>query len=162
MIVIDFGTSNTVVCTTDTITQQPRTLKFDSLSRRFNEVSVIPSQVFVKSPDNLIFGEPVRSQRLGFSQPQRYFQAFKRDLAADFVTPPRVLDNVNYTAEAISEQFLKEIWNQVNEQLEPSRVVFTVPVGAFERYLHWFNGLGEKLGIPELQIVDESTAAALG
>ncbi|MEL7246595.1 MAG: Hsp70 family protein, partial [Cyanobacteria bacterium J06573_2] len=85
MIVIDFGTSNTVVCTTDTITQQPRTLKFDSLSRRFNEVSVIPSQVFVKSPDNLIFGEPVRSQRLGFSQPQRYFQAFKRDLAADFV-----------------------------------------------------------------------------
>ncbi|MGB3651584.1 MAG: Hsp70 family protein, partial [Rivularia sp. (in: cyanobacteria)] len=81
MIVIDFGTSNTVVCTTDAITQQPRTLKFDSLSRRFNEVSVIPSQVFVKSQNNLIFGEPVRAQRLGFSQPQRFFQAFKRDLA---------------------------------------------------------------------------------
>lgn len=161
-IIIDFGTSNTVVCTTDTITQQPRTLKFDSLSRRFNQVSVIPSQVFVKSQNNLIFGETVRSQRLGFSQPQRYFQAFKRDLAADFVPPPRVLDDVNYSAEAISELFLKEIWNQVKEQLEPSRVIFTVPVGAFERYLHWFNGLGEKLGIPELRIVDESTAAALG
>ena len=161
-IIIDFGTSNTVICTTDAITQQPRTLKFDSLSRRFNEVSVIPSQVFVKSQNNLIFGEPVRAQRLGFSQPQRFFQAFKRDLAADFVPPARVLDDVNYSAEAISELFLQEIWSHVKQQLEPSKVIFTVPVGAFERYLHWFNGLGEKLDIPELQIVDESTAAALG
>ena len=90
------------------------------------------------------------------------FKHLKRDLAADFVPPPRVLDDVNYSAEAISELFLKEIWSHVKQQLEPSRVIFTVPVGAFERYLHWFNGLGEKLGIPELQIVDESTAAALG
>lgn len=164
-VVIDFGTSNTVVCTTDLITQTPRTLKFDAISRRFEAggetVSVIPSLVFVERQNHLI-GEQVRAKRLGFAQPERYFRAFKRDLAADFVPPPRFLDGNSYSAEIVSELLLREIWQQVEQQLQPSRVIFTVPVGAFERYLDWFRNLGDKLNIPAVQIVDESTAAALG
>lgn len=164
VVVIDFGTSNTVVCTTDLITQTPRTLKFDLMSRRFEiggEVSVVPSLVFVEG-QRIVFGEQVRAKRLGFAQPERYFRAFKRELAADFVPPPRLLDGNAYTAEVVSELFLKEIWQQVEQQLQPSCAIFTVPVGAFERYLDWFRTLGGKLNIPSVQIVDESTAAALG
>ncbi|MBW4508044.1 MAG: Hsp70 family protein [Scytonematopsis contorta HA4267-MV1] len=165
-VVIDFGTSNTVVCVTDIITQTPRTLKFDTISRRFEiageQVSVVPSLMYVEGQNSIILGEQVRAQRLAFAQPERTFRAFKRDLAADFVPPERILDGNSYSAEVVSELFLKQIWAQVEEQLEPSRAIFTVPVGAFERYLDWFRNLSSKLNIPTIQIVDESTAAALG
>ncbi len=165
-VVIDFGTSNTVVCVTDAITRSPRTLKFDLISRRLEvggeSVSIVPTLVFVSGQNQLKFGEQVRSLRLGFAQPERCFRAFKRDLAADFVPPPRLLDGISYTAPLVCELFLQEIWQQVEQQLQPSRVIFTVPVGAFERYLDWFRHLEETLNIPNVQIVDESTAAALG
>ena len=88
VIAIDFGTSNTVVCTQDPVTLEARTLKFDKLSRRFEmaagQVDVVPSLVFIQGTDQLLFGEQVRSQRLGFAQPERLFQAFKRDLVAEY------------------------------------------------------------------------------
>ncbi len=164
-VVIDFGTSNTVVCVADAITRSPRTLKFDSISRRLDvggDVSVIPSLVFVAEENRFVLGEQVRSHRLGFAQPERCFQAFKRDLAADFVPPPRLLDGISYAAPLVCELFLREIWQQVEQQFSCDRVIFTVPVGAFERYQNWFRDLGDKLNIPNVQIVDESTAAALG
>jgi molecular chaperone DnaK (HSP70) len=167
VIAIDFGTSNTVVCTQDPVTLEPRTLKFDKLSRRFEtsagQVNVIPSLVFVQGQNQLLFGEQVRSQRLGFAQPERLFQAFKRDLVSEYRPPARQLDGQPYTAEAISELFIKQIWQQPSLiQLQPQSVVFTVPVGAFELYLDWFRDLAQRLGLPTVQMVDESTAAALG
>ncbi len=167
VIAIDFGTSNTVVCTQDPVTLEPRTLKFDKLSRRFEtaagQVDVVPSLVFVQGLHQLRFGEQVRSQRLGFAQPERLFQAFKRDLVAEYRPPARQLDGQTHTAESISELFLKQIWQQLSSmQLQPQHVVFTVPVGAFELYLDWFRDLAQKLGLPTVQMVDESTAAALG
>lgn len=161
---IDFGTSNTVVCTQDPVTQTPRTQKFERISRCFEtvagEVNVVPSLVFVKD-HQLVLGEQVLSQRLGFAQPARLFQGFKRDLAADYQPPARQIDGYTYTAESVSELFLKEIWQQLTH-LQPTQVIFTVPVGAFERYLGWFQNLADKLDLPDVQLVDESTAAALG
>ncbi|HEY9796883.1 MAG TPA: Hsp70 family protein [Leptolyngbyaceae cyanobacterium] len=167
VIAIDFGTSNTVVCTQDPVTLEPRTLKFDRLSRRFEtvtgQVSVVPSLVFVQGANQLLFGEQVRSQRLGFAQPERLFQAFKRDLVADYRPPARQLDGQTYTTESVSELFIQQIWQQLSSmQLHPQRVVFTVPVGAFELYLDWFRELAQTLSLPAIQLVDESTAAALG
>ena len=167
LIAIDFGTSNTIVCTQDPVTLEPKTLKFDRLSRRFEtmagQVNVVPSLVFVQNSNQLLFGEQVRQARLGFAQPERLFQAFKRDLVAEYRPPARQLDNETYTAESISELFIKQLWQQVSSmQLQPQRVVFTVPVGAFELYLDWFQDLAQRLGLPTVQMVDESTAAALG
>ncbi|TVQ16487.1 MAG: Hsp70 family protein [Leptolyngbya sp. DLM2.Bin15] len=166
-IAIDFGTSNTVVAIQDAASQRPQTLVFDRLSRRIQTprgpVSVVPSLVFVKDAETLMVGESVRSQRLGQVQPDRYFQGFKRDLAADFQPPPRTLDGQLYTAATVSEAFLQTLWQQVQQQgITPSHLMFTVPVGAFERYLDWFRALGDRLAVPTVQLVDESTAAALG
>lgn len=169
---IDFGTSNTVVCLLNPDTQTPETLRFSEISRIFKmkrangevqEIPVVPTLIFVKGLGDLVLGEKVRSQRLGESQPERFFKTFKRDLATDYQPPPRQLDGENYTPELIAEQFIWAIWQQLYQQkIQPERVIFTVPVGAFERYLDWFRDLAEKLGIPEVQLVDESTAAALG
>lgn len=167
VIAIDFGTSNTVVCTQDPVTLEPRTWKFEKLSRRFEtttgQVNVVPSLVFVQGANQLIFGEQVRQERLGFAQPERLFQAFKRDLVAEYRPPARQLDGQTYTAESIAELFIQQIWQQLTAmELQSDRIVFTVPVGAFELYLDWFRDLAQRLGLPAVQMVDESTAAALG
>lgn len=167
VIAIDFGTSNTVVCTQDPVTLEPKTLKFNQISRQFEtisgQVNVVPSLVFIQGTNQLKYGEEVREQRLGFAQPERLFQGFKRDLVADYRPPARQFDGQNYTAESISELFIKLVWQQLLAMhLQPQRVVFTVPVGAFELYLDWFRDLAHKLELPAVQLVDESTAAALG
>lgn len=165
-VAIDFGTSNTVVCIQDSVTQTPRILKFDRISRRFetaeDQVNVVPSLVFVQAHEQVVLGEQVRSQRWGFTQSERLFQNFKRDLVAEYQPPARQIDGCSYTAEYVSEVFLKQIWQQLIQQLQPSRTIFTVPVGAFERYLSWFRDLADKLNLPDVHLVDESTAAALG
>lgn len=172
IVAIDFGTSNTVVCILNPDTQTPETLRLGEMSRIFKtknlsgdvrEISVVPTLVFVNKAGELVVGEKVRSQRLGQSQPDRFFKAFKRNLAADFQPPPRNIDGDTYTAESVAEQFIKTIWKQLYLQnIQPEKIIFTVPVGAFERYLDWFRDLGENLGVAEIQVIDESTAAALG
>ncbi len=171
-VAIDFGTSNTVVCIINPDTQTPETLRLGEISRIFQtnkssgdsqEIPVVPTLVFVKNAGELVLGEKVRSQRLGQSQPDRFFKAFKRDLAADFQPPARIFDGETYTPESVAEQFIRNIWKQLHLQnIKPEKVIFTVPVGAFERYLDWFRDLADNLGVAEVQLIDESTAAALG
>ncbi|MEG4483452.1 Hsp70 family protein [Microcoleus sp. D2_18a_B4] len=171
-VAIDFGTSNTVVCILNPDTQTPETLRLGEMSRIFKtknstgdvrEISVVPTLVFVNKAGELVLGEKVRSQRLGQSQPDRFFKAFKRNLAADFQPPPRNIEGETYTPESVAEQFITSIWKQLYIQnVQAEKVIFTVPVGAFERYLDWFRDLGESLGVAEVQVIDESTAAALG
>ncbi|BAU15473.1 heat shock protein 70 [Leptolyngbya sp. NIES-3755] len=162
-VAIDFGTSNTVISILEPDTQAPVTLRVPNLARLFNEIAVIPSLVFVQGKDEFVVGEPVRSQRLGLMQPQRFFRTFKRDLAADFQPPSRTLDGQIYDAEGVAVHFLNQIWEAIKAaQIEPSLLIFTVPVGAFERYLDWFQDVAIKFGFPDVKFVDESTAAALG
>jgi len=171
-VAIDFGTSNTVVCILESDTQSPKNLRFNQLSRIFKkrtatgevqDIPVVPTLVFVKRNNELVVGEQVRAQRWGFTQPERLFKAFKRDLALDFQPPSRQIDGTSYDAKSIAELFLQTIWQQLSQQqIEPEKIIFTVPVGAFERYLDWFRDLATKLKVPQVQLVDESTAAALG
>jgi molecular chaperone DnaK (HSP70) len=163
-IAIDFGTSNTIVAMIDPVTQLPRSMKFEGLSRVLDTVEsvmAVPTLLSVQ-PDRIVIGEPVRQQRLGFAQPERYFRGFKRDLVADYQSPDRVIDGQHYAAETIAEAFLTQLWQQITQQVQPSQVMITVPVGAFERYLDWFRTVTQRLNFPPTTWVDESTAAALG
>jgi molecular chaperone DnaK (HSP70) len=172
VVAIDFGTSNTLVSILEPDTNQPKTLRFPDLSRIYRlqnqqgknwEVPLIPSLVFIDKDNQLVLGEKVRSLRLGVSEPERYFKNFKRDLAADFKSPSRYIDSHHYDSQLVAELFIKSIWEFLKTQnIEPKQVIFTVPVGSFERYLDWFKSLGEKLKISNIKLIDESTAAALG
>ncbi len=171
-IAIDFGTSNTVVSILEPDTQTPKTLRFASLSRVFNlgdtiaksaDIAVIPSIVYICNEKGITIGEKARSQRLGLLQPQRFFRAFKRDLAADFQPPARTIEGEIFDSNRVAVEFITQIWQEIlAAKIEPSLVIFTVPVGTFERYLDWFKDVALELGLPTVKFVDESTAAALG
>ncbi|MBR8828680.1 MAG: Hsp70 family protein [Gomphosphaeria aponina SAG 52.96 = DSM 107014] len=170
-VAIDFGTSNTVVSIIEADTKAPKTLRFPGICRLLKmknkegktwEIPVVPTLLFVQESNQLVLGEKVRMQRLGVSQPYRLFKSFKRDLVADFQTPGRKIDGLNYDSALVAEKFIKEIWQQILQQnIKPDQVIFTIPVGAFERYLDWFRDLGNSLQVSKIQLVDESTAAAL-
>lgn len=164
-VAIDFGTSNTIVAYIDPLTQQPLTMQLVGLSRLFQlqaeAIATVPTQLFI-SETNVLIGEPVRQQRLGFAQPERYFTNFKRDLVADFQPPDRVINQQNYSAARVAALFLQELWQAVRQEITPTKVVLTVPTGAFERYTSWFREVAEQLSWPSPTWVDESTAAALG
>lgn len=165
---IDFGTSNTAIAIFDSDQQILKTIKFDDISRAFStpegEAWLVPSLVYVSSidrnsPEEFLIGEQVKTKSLF----KRLFQGFKRDIVANYRSPPREIDGCLYDAEAIAEIFLQEIWQRLLFQgIQPTKLIFTVPVGAFDSYLNWFHQLAEKLNFPNFQIIDESTAAALG
>lgn len=171
-VAIDFGTSNTVVSVIEPDTKTAKTVRFPAISRLFklvnseadvSEIAVIPSLVFVREANQILLGEQVRSQRLGLAQPNRLFKTFKRDLAATIQPPPRQIDGCSYSAKLVAERFLEAIWHQLKHlQIHPTQVIFTVPIGAFESYLNWFRELAIKLEIDNVNLIDESTAAALG
>lgn len=175
VVAIDFGTSNTAIAILETDCDRniatPKTLRFDQISHGFetNEGTawLVPSLVYVLGAETgdgeFLFGEQARSQYLLENQSKRFFQGFKRDIVASFRSPARELDGEHYDAEAIAEIFLMELWQRLLLQdIYPTQLIFTVPVGAFEAYLNWFGSFAERLKVPNFQIIDESTAAALG
>jgi molecular chaperone DnaK (HSP70) len=173
VVAIDFGTSNTAIAILltdcDRNIAAPKTLRFDRISHGFetNEGTawLVPSLVYVLNAETgeFLFGEKARSQYLLENQSKRFFQGFKRDIVASFRAPARELDGKLYDAEAIAEIFLTELWRRlILQDIHPTQLIFTAPVGAFEGYLNWFSKFAERLKVPNFQIIDESTAAALG
>ena len=128
---------------------------------------LVPSLVYVSGKHEFLFGEQARSQNQLPDQlhnrSKRLFQGFKRDIVASFWSPAREIDGNHYDAEAIAEIFLTELWQRsVLQGIQPTQLIFTVPIGSFEGYLHWFRNFAERLKFTNFQIIDESTAAALG
>jgi molecular chaperone DnaK (HSP70) len=175
VVAIDFGTSNTAIAILATEGDRdiatPKTLRFDNISHGFEtnegKAWLVPSLVYIlrseTSDGEFLFGEQARSQYLLENQSKRLFQGFKRDIVASFRSPARDIDSKLYDAEAIAEVFLTELWQRLRLQdIHPTQLIFTVPVGAFEAYLNWFSNFAERLEVPNFQIIDESTAAALG
>lgn len=149
-VALDFGTSKTVLCIVDSHAKIPRTLM------------VMPSSVFVSS-NTKIFGESAKSQH---TQDGQLFQYFKRSLWAGYQHLSHSINNQTYSDKEISELFIQHIWRQLQQlnelQTHPKKVIFTVPIGAFEGYLNWLRDFAEQIGIPNVQLLEEPTAVALG
>ncbi|MFN5863550.1 MAG: Hsp70 family protein, partial [Pseudanabaena sp.] len=171
IIAIDFGTSNTAIAILtsqdDWDIDKPKTLCFDDISRDFvtseGIASLVPSLVYVSGKQQFLFGKQVEkkagSQVKEQDHSKRLFQSFKRDIVANFRSPDREIDGERYDVEAIAEIFLMEIWQRLRSQnIEPTQLILTVPVGAFEAYLNWFHSFADKIQGPSLKIIDESTA----
>ncbi|MBD2175636.1 Hsp70 family protein [Pseudanabaena sp. FACHB-1998] len=182
VVAIDFGTSNTAIAILEHTEgnrqiARPKTLHFSDISHEFitrspspiesHQVWLVPSLVYVAGQHQFLIGEQARSleslKEKSAEQAKRRFKGFKRDMVAKFQAPAREIDGDYYDAEAIAEIFLMELWQRLQSQdIQPTQLIFTVPVGAFDSYLHWFRSFAAKIQFSNFQIIDESTAAALG
>ena len=168
MLAIDFGTSNTVVAQLqeDTAT----VLRLPDICRRETEnPPTIPSQVYVEDAQTgrVVVGQAVSDRGLDVKSDPRYFRNFKRGIGVDVRGFVPELDGVEVTPELVGEWFLKAVVEATKSALHPEidveaqSWVFTVPVDSFEAYRQWLSRIASALGVVQLQLLDEPTAAAL-
>ncbi len=152
---IDFGTTNTVVAgwQQDTISVLP----IERMSHP--ESALIPSLVYVDS--EITVGQAVLDRALEQQQDNRLFHNFKRGIVTSPAPTPRRIDGEAWSSSRVGQHFMSELFQRLPDV---EQLVLTAPVAAFEGYILWLHQVVEASGLSpdSVQIVDESTAAALG
>jgi molecular chaperone DnaK (HSP70) len=165
-IAIDFGTSNTVVARWNSATQQPETLSLPNLSLSLGpNPPLVPSLIYVEdaAQDNVVVGQQVRDRGLDLGQNPRFFRNFKRGIGTSIQGFLPELDGRVLQFEQIGEYFLRQIFQSLQaDELALDSLIFTVPVDSFEAYRHWLGQVCQSLAVPQVRMLDEPTAAALG
>lgn len=158
-VAIDFGTSNTVVCIENQVKKTAETLVFPFSLSYQGGPALVPSLIYVEAGGSVCIGRDAAQK----SNRTRLFQGFKRELSQEFTPSPRWIDNVEYGPETVAELFLRELIAAIGQQqIVPSQLIASAPVGAYERYLRWLREVCVRFKLPEPVVVDEPTAAALG
>jgi len=164
-LVVDFGTTNTVVA--EWTDDGPATVRLDRLSRTPDSgmPPVIPSLLYVEDArrGRVLAGQEVIAAGQDNKTDPRFFAAFKRALAAEYREPARQLDGVAVSYEQAGAWFLAKVLQAVRGTgRRTDEVLFTLPVRSFETYAKWLSAVSQGLGVQQMHILDESTAAALG
>lgn len=165
---IDFGTSNTVVARWNAATQQAETVNLGDLARCIGQnPPLVPSLLYVESLQSLnapqvIVGQPVRDRGLDVAQDSRFFRNFKRGIGADIQGFLPEVDGHQMSFERVGQAFLQQVVAQLSATESLESLVFTVPVDSFEAYRNWLGQVCEALQVPQIRLLDEPTAAALG
>lgn len=166
MYAIDFGTSNTVITRWNAATQTAETVSLPGLSAQFQgNPPLIPSLVYVEdaAKASVIVGQAVRDRALDLTTDPRFFRNIKRGIGTAVQGFIPELDGQILSFEQVGSYFLHQVIGALKAQ-EPEldSLVFTVPVDSFEAYRIWLSEVCQSLGIDQVQLIDEPTAAALG
>lgn len=166
-IAIDFGTSNTVITRWNAVTEQAEIVKLPGLSQQIaNNPSLIPSLVYVENAEQgkVILGQEVRDRGLDISNDTRFFRSFKRGIGSQIQGFLPELDGKTVTFEDVGAWFLHQILEKAQKEpsIELDSLIITVPVDSFEAYRHWLTKVCQAWSIPQILMIDEPTAAALG
>ena len=155
---IDLGSSTTVVAHLDPGGPGPQLLPIPPFST--DDPAVIPSLIWLTSSDaeRPLIGRQVLEAGLlerGGPQLQR---DFKRRIGA----PPSPDSTSLLSPEQSGRLLLQRIWNQLPQDLQPERLVLTAPIDSYRNYRQWLLDALSELPVPEVALVDEPTAAAIG
>jgi len=171
MYAIDFGTSNTVITRWNTATQEAETISLPGLSVAVGKDSppLVPSLLYIEKAaaaavkTQAVSGQAVRDRGLDLTHDPRFFRNFKRGIGAPMQGFIPELDGQILSFEQVGSCFLHQVISQLKVQ-DPQldSVVFTVPVDSFEAYRLWLTDACQSLGIEQVRLIDEPTAAALG
>lgn len=164
-IAVDFGTANTTLAKWDPVRQQGVSINLAGLSKpaqsQEEPPSLIPSLVHYGSSDTRLFGNEVLERNLAESP--RTFQWMKRFIRTRSPVK-RQIDSKHVSHREAGEAFLKNVFARLKSELEideTDKVVFTVPVEAFEDYENWLFEIAESSGLKGLRLIDEPSAASL-
>ncbi|MFZ9318063.1 MAG: Hsp70 family protein [Vulcanococcus sp.] len=155
---IDLGSSTTVVAHLEAGGSTAALLPVPPFST--GEPAVIPSLIWLQTSESehALIGRQVLEAGLleqGGPQLQR---DFKRRIGA-----PEKLDPASLLSpEQSGRLLLQKIWSHLPEAIQPERLVVTAPIDSYRSYRQWLLEALSELPIPEVALVDEPTAAAIG
>lgn len=162
---IDFGTSNTVVARWNHTTATAETLPLPGLSlQQGDNPALVPSWAYVErpQPDQVWVGQEVPSRGLDLPNDPRFFRNFKRGIGTPMQGFLPQIEGQPLTFEQVGQWFLQRVLQQAAVAAPLDSLVLTVPVDSFETYRQWLSTLTTELAIPQVRLIDEPTAAALG
>jgi len=164
---IDFGTSNTVIASLNSLTKEIKIVGLNNLCQQLSgSPPLIPSLLYLQNAtqNKVLIGQEVVNSGLNARDDVRFFHNFKRGIGSEIQGFLPEIDNVEINFEAIGKIYLTKIIEQL--KIESSEainsLVLTVPVDSFEIYRLWLTEIFRSLEIEQIKIIDEPTAAALG
>jgi len=155
---IDLGSTTTVVAYQGAADQGPQLLELPPLSSA--DPAVIPSLIWRASGGSAIplIGRQVIDAGLLERGDAGLHRDFKRWIGAGTTQsgPERL------SPEQCGQLLLEQIWQRLPEGLQPDRLVLTAPIDSYRGYRQWLLEASAGLSVPEVALVDEPTAAAIG
>ncbi|MBL6798138.1 MAG: Hsp70 family protein [Synechococcus sp. BS307-5m-G39] len=154
---IDLGSTTTVVAFQACNDARIKLIDLAPISRKEGEV---PSMLWLDDRDSpsVLAGRQVLESGLGDRNVPQLHRDFKRWIGLPVPSPWRQL----LSPDQAGARLLQEIWKRIPQDLTIDRLVLTAPVEAGSAYRQWLLEACESLQIPEIALVDEPTAAALG
>lgn len=157
---IDLGSTTTVVAfQAEDPGSRPRLLPLPPFSS--DDPVVVPSLIWLGESGTLrpLIGRQVLDGGLVEAPGPGLIQDFKRRIGGP---PSAGAEPDLITPEAAGSLLLSTLLQALPPEVEVRRLVCSAPIEALPGYRRWLQQLGDELDIPELALVDEPTAAALG
>lgn len=168
-IVIDFGTSNTIIARFKEAIGAPEILRFENISKYYSysvspdsllQTYFIPSLIYFNK-DTSIVGNEVLTK--GLANHRHTFKWIKRYITKHQPMTKRINGKAISYFEA-GERFLSTLINICQKQYEKKidEFIFTLPVEAYEDYQEWISKVCTNNNINHYRVIDEPSACALG
>ncbi len=143
------------------------------------EPVVVPTLLWLNDPatSHPLIGRQVLEAGLAHGDGPQLHRDFKRQIGANpaATTPATATGAASGSAsgagpapalplspEQAGALLLRRLWAALPPELEPQRLVLTAPIDSYPRYRQWLQEVCRDLQVPELALVDEPTAAAIG
>jgi molecular chaperone DnaK (HSP70) len=129
---------------------------------------VVPTLLWLAAPEaaHPLIGRQVIEADLADTPSPGLCRDFKRAIGAvpapqaapaSQTVPPAWL-----SPEQAGRLLLRRLWEALPADLEPGRLVLTAPIETWRGYRRWLQQASRELPVPEVALVDEPTAAAIG
>jgi molecular chaperone DnaK (HSP70) len=154
---IDLGSSTTVVAFQPAGGGGAQLLSLPPYSS--GDPQVIPSLIWLSHSDapQPLIGRQVLEAGLLERGGRELQRDFKRWIGAGRNPETSLL-----SPEQSGQLLLERIWRQLPEQIQPQRLVLTAPIDSYRGYRQWLLQATAAMAVPEVALVDEPTAAAIG
>lgn len=160
---IDLGSTTTVVAYQGSGDATPALLDLAPISA--SEPSVVPSLIWLRDASSTqpLIGRQVIEAGLLEQGGAGLHRDFKRRIGAGCTPTSEAEPSEGWLSPEQSGQLLLEqIWQRLPEHVRPQRLVLTAPIDSYRGYRQWLLEATSQLEVPEIALVDEPTAAAIG
>lgn len=158
---LDLGSSTTVVAW-QAPGEPPRLLPLPPYSA--DDPALIPSVLWLREPGDPrpLLGQQVLDADLIEHSGPGLCRDFKRCIGAAATDPGDEPGTPWLTPEQAAALLVRRLWQALPAQVQPDRLVLTAPIETYRGYRAWLQEMSRSLPVPEVALVDEPTAAAIG